>query len=111
MILVAITNGIHPYNGHAMGWTNPQVIAMVIVGVVLLAIFALIETRVVDPVFQLSLFRIQAFTAGNIAGLAAAIARGGLQFILIIWLQGIWLPLHGYDFTNTPLWPASACFR
>ena len=31
-------------------------------------------------------------------------ARGGLQFILIIWLQGIWLPLHGYAFDQTPLW-------
>jgi MFS family permease len=103
-ILVAITNGIHPYNGHAMGWTNPTVIAMLVGGVVLLGIFALIETRVAYPLFQLALFRIKAFTAGNIAGLAAAIARGGLQFILIIWLQGIWLPLHGYDYANTPLW-------
>src|SRR6201985_2749632 len=56
--------------------------------------------------FQLSLFRIRAFTAGNLANLAAAIARGGLQFMLIIWLQGIWLPLHGYAFEVTPLWSA-----
>ena len=24
--------------------------------------------------------------------------------MLIIWLQGIWLPLHGYDYESTPLW-------
>ena len=81
-------------------------------GVVLLAAFAVIESRVAEPMFQLSLFRIRAFTAGNIAGLAVAIARGGLQFMLIIWLQGIWLPLHGYDYSATPFWaghlPAAA---
>ena len=64
----------------------------------------MIETRIAEPMFQLSLFRIRAFTAGNIAGLAVSIARGGLQFMLIIWLQGIWLPLHGYDYSDTPLW-------
>ncbi len=52
------------------------------------------------PMFQLSLFRIRAFTAGNIAGLLVSIARGGLQFMLIIWLQGIWLPLHGYSYSR-----------
>src|SRR5580698_8293998 len=103
-VLIAITNGIQPYHGHAMGWTNPTVIVMLASGVLLLAIFTVIETRVAEPMFQLALFRIRAFTAGNIAGLAVSIARGGLQFMLIIWLQGIWLPLHGYDFSDTPLW-------
>ena len=103
-VLIAITNGIQPYHGHAMGWTNPVVVAMLIGGLILLAVFAVIETRVAEPMFQLALFRIRAFTAGNIAGLAVSIARGGLQFMLIIWLQGIWLPLHGYDYSNTPLW-------
>jgi MFS family permease len=42
--------------------------------------------------------------AGNIANLALALSRGGMQFMLIIWLQGIWLPLHGYSFSQTPLW-------
>jgi len=68
------------------------------------AAFGVLETRIAEPMFQLSLFRIQAFTAGNLAGLATSIARGGLQFVLIIWLQGIWLPLHGYDYSRTPLW-------
>jgi MFS family permease len=87
-----------------MGWANPSVIVMLTSGLVLLAAFAVIETRIAEPMFQLALFRIRAFTAGNIAGLAVSIARGGLQFMLIIWLQGIWLPLHGYDYSNTPLW-------
>ncbi len=103
-ILIGITDGIQPYQGHAMGWSSPVVIVLLAGGVALLAAFAVIESRVADPMFQLSLFRIRAFTAGNIAGLAVAIARGGLQFMLIIWLQGIWLPLHGYDFSDTPLW-------
>jgi len=87
-----------------MGWTNPAVVGSLAGGVLLLAAFVVIETRVAEPLFQLSLFRIRAFTAGNVAGLASSIARGGLQFMLIIWLQGIWLPLHGYNYSDTPLW-------
>ncbi|MDL4817517.1 MFS transporter [Actinomadura opuntiae] len=103
-LLAAITYGIQPYGGHDMGWTNPWVLAGVIGGVVVLAVFCYIETRVDEPMFHLDLFKIRAFAAGNAAGLLAAISRGGMQFMLIIWLQGIWLPLHGYDFEDTPLW-------
>jgi MFS family permease len=103
-VLVGITYGIQPYGGHTMGWTSPLVVTTIGGGVLLLALFAWIETRVPDPMFDLSLFRIRAFSAGNGAGLLASIARGGLQFMLIIWLQGIWLPLHGYSFESTPLW-------
>jgi MFS family permease len=104
LVLVAITYGIEPYGGHAMGWTNPMFLAELAAGVILLAVFCWIETRVSDPMFRLSLFRIRAFTAGNFASLLASLGRGGLLFILIIWLQGIWLPLHGYSFATTPLW-------
>jgi EmrB/QacA subfamily drug resistance transporter len=104
LILVAITYGIQPYRGDTMGWTSPRVLAALIVGGLLLCVFILIETRVAEPMFKLALFRVRAFTAGLIAALLASVARGGLQFMLIIWLQGIWLPLHGYSFTDTPLW-------
>ncbi|HEX4716998.1 MAG TPA: MFS transporter, partial [Thermoleophilaceae bacterium] len=102
-VLVGITYGIQPYAGHTMGWTSPLVLGLIGAGVVVLGVFAVIETRVAAPMFDLSLFRIRAFTAGNIANLLAALGRGGLQFILIIWLQGIWLPEHGVNFTRTPL--------
>jgi MFS family permease len=95
-ILVAVTYGIQPYGSHTMGWTNPAVVAALVGGVALLVAFVVIETRVAEPLFQLSLFRIREFTAGSVAGLVVSVARGGLQFMLIIWLQGIWLPLHGY---------------
>ncbi len=103
-ILIGVTNGIKPYGGHAMGWTNPEVIGAIAGGALLLIAFFLIEKRVAEPMFQLALFRIRAFAAGSAAGLVAAAARGGLQFMLIIWLQGIWLPLHGYSYSETPLW-------
>jgi EmrB/QacA subfamily drug resistance transporter len=103
-ILIGVTNGIKPYGGHAMGWTNPTVIGSIVGGTAMLVAFVLIEKRVADPMFQLGLFRIRAFAAGSAAGLIAAVARGGLQFMLIIWLQGIWLPLHGYRYSETPLW-------
>jgi MFS family permease len=47
---------------------------------------------------------VRAFAAGRSVNLLAAMSRGGLQFMLIIWLQGIWLPLHGYAYADTPLW-------
>jgi MFS family permease len=104
LILLGITYGLQPAGGHTMGWTSPVVLAELIGGVALLALFVLIELRVADPMFHLDLFHIRAFTAGNAASLLSSIGRGGLQFMLIIWLQGIWLPLHGYSFERTPLW-------
>jgi MFS family permease len=104
LILAAMTYGIQPYGGHPTGWTNPIVLGGLIGGIVLLVVFVLVETRVAQPMFNLALFKIRAFAAGNIAALLIATARGGLQFMLIIWLQGIWLPLHGYSFEQTPLW-------
>src|SRR6201996_1336844 len=103
-ILVASTYGIQPYGGHTMGWTDPWVIAGLAGGVVLLVAFAVIERRVAAPMVNLDLFRIRPFAAGNLAGFSISLARGGLQFMLVIWLQGIWLPLHGYSFERTPLW-------
>jgi MFS family permease len=103
LLLVAITYGIQPYGGYPTGWTSPLVLAGLSGGVALLAIFCLIETKIAEPMFRLGLFRIRAFAAGNLASLMSSVARGGLQFMLIIWLQGIWLPLHGYDFAETPL--------
>jgi MFS family permease len=103
-IMVGITYGIQPYGGHTMGWTSPLVLTALIGGIAVLIAFCLIELRVEEPMFHLDLFRIRAFAAGNLASLLAAMGRGGLQFILIIWLQGIWLPEHGYDFSRTPLW-------
>jgi MFS family permease len=107
-VLVGITYGIQPYGGHTMGWTSPQVLALIIGGLVILAIFCVIETRVAEPMFRLALFRIRPFTAGNMASLLSSLGRGGLMFILIIWLQGIYLPIHGYSFSDTPLWAGIA---
>ena len=103
-VLVGITYGIQPYGGHTMGWSSPLVLSLLLGGAALLGVFLVVERRSADPLFHLDLFRIRAFSAGNLAGLLASVSRGGLQFMLIIWLQGIWLPLHGYSFASTPLW-------
>jgi MFS family permease len=103
-VLVGITYGILPYGGHDMGWTNPWVIAALAGGAAVLVAFVAIERRVAAPMFHLHLFKIRAFSAGTLATLLSALARGGLMFMLIIWLQGIWLPEHGYSFSSTPLW-------
>ncbi|MBD0323850.1 MAG: MFS transporter, partial [Aldersonia sp.] len=106
VLLTGITYGIQPYGDSSTGWTNPWVLGAVVGGTALLALFCVIETRIAEPMFNLALFKIKAFTLSNIAGLMASIGRGGLQFMLIIWLQGIWLPLRGYEFEVTPLWAA-----
>ena len=94
-LLTGIVYSLLPYGGHPTGWTNPWVLAGVFGGLAVLALFVWIELRVENPMFRMDLFKIRAFTAGNIAGLMSALGRGGLQFLLIIWLQGIWLPQHG----------------
>ena len=104
LVLVGFTYAIQPYGGASMGWGNPWVIGELAGGLVLLAVFVAVERRVSDPMFRLELFRIRMFAAGNAAGFLSSVARGGLQFLLIIWLQGIWLPLHGYNYQDTPLW-------
>jgi MFS family permease len=91
-----------------MGWTSPVVLGLIGGGLAVLAGFCVIETRVAEPMFRLSLFRIRPFTAGNLASLLSSLGRGGLMFILIIWLQGIYLPIHGYSFERTPLWAGIA---
>jgi MFS family permease len=103
-ILVGITYGLLPYGGHPMGWTNPWVLTAIFGGIAVLVLFGAVETKVAEPLFRLSLFKIRAFFWGNLANLMLALGRGGMQFMLIIWLQGIWLPLHGYSFSQTPLW-------
>ncbi|MGZ4540061.1 MAG: MFS transporter [Blastococcus sp.] len=103
-ILTGIVYGLNPYGGHTMGWTSPFVLVCLIGGVVVLAVFVVVELKVAEPMFRLDLFRSRPFTMGNLSALLTALARGGLQFMLIIWLQGIWLPQHGYSFERTPLW-------
>jgi len=107
-VLAGITYGIQPYGGHVMGWTSPLVLTLIGGGAGVLAAFCCIETRVAEPMFRLSLFKIRPFTAGNLAALLSGLGRGGLMFILIIWLQGIYLPMHGYSFSDTPLWAGIA---
>jgi MFS family permease len=107
-LLVGITYGILPYGGHTMGWTAPGVIAAIAGGLVILVAFVVIEARVAEPMFRLPLFRIRAFSGGSVATFLSSLARGGLMFMLILWLQGIWLPEHGYSFSDTPLWAGIA---
>ena len=104
LVMIGVTYGIQPYGGHALGWTSPFVIGCLTAGVLGLAAFGVIEAKVRYPMFRLSLFRIKAFSFGTISTFLAALGRGGLMFMMIIWLQGIWLPLHGYSFERTPFW-------
>ena len=104
LVMVAVTYGIRPAGGHATGWGSPRVLALLAGALVCLVVFVVVEQRQRDPMFDLSLFRLRAFTFGTLSTFLSAVARGGLMFMLIIWLQGIWLPRHGYSFTETPIW-------
>src|SRR3954469_8207367 len=104
LAMVSVTYGIRPAGGHPTGWGSARVLALLGASALALVAFAMIERRVAHPMFRLRLFRIRAFTFGTLSTFLSAVARGGLMFMLIIWLQGIWLPQHGYTFTETPLW-------
>jgi MFS family permease len=103
-LLAGITYGIQPYGDSSTGWLNPWVLGGIIGGIVILVVFVFLELRIKDPLFNVRLFANRTFAWGNLAGLLASIGRGGLQFMLIIWLQGIWLPLHGFSYESTPFW-------
>lgn len=104
VLLLGITYGIQPYGDSPTGWGSPAVLGSIGVGLLLLVVFCIIELKVESPMVDMRLFKSATFGMGNLAGLLSSVGRGGLQFMLIIWLQGIWLPLHGYDFESTPLW-------
>ncbi|BBZ57543.1 MFS transporter [Mycolicibacterium phocaicum] len=104
VLLLGITYGIQPYGDSPTGWGSPAVLGSICVGLLLLVVFCIIELKVESPMVDMRLFKSATFGMGNLAGLLSSVGRGGLQFMLIIWLQGIWLPLHGYDFESTPLW-------
>jgi MFS family permease len=104
LAMIGVTYGIQPYGGSSLGWHSPLVVGALTAGAACLAAFVVLETRVANPMFRISLFAIRAFAFGSLSTFLAAVARGGLMFMLIIWLQGIWLPEHGYSFESTPLW-------
>ena len=104
LMMVAVTYGIRPAGGHSTGWASARVLGLLAGSIVSLALFVRVERRAANPMFRLPLFKIRAFAFGSLSTFLSAVARGGLLFMLIIWLQGIWLPEHGYSFTSTPLW-------
>lgn len=103
-LLLGVTYGLMPYQNDPMGWANPWVIFAMILGAVLMPVFFWVEKKVEAPMFKLELFRVKMFTFSNVAGLLNSLGRGGLMFMLILLLQGIWLPLHGYSYESTPFW-------
>ena len=104
LLLLGVTYGLMPYGNDPMGWSNPWVIASMVIGVMLLLLFLFIESRVESPMFRLDLFKIRMFSYANVASLLSALSRGGMMFMLILLLQGVWLPLHGYSYESTPFW-------
>jgi MFS family permease len=104
LVLLATTYGLLPYGSSSMGWTSPWVISGLVAGVGLLVAFVFVETRVADPMFKLALFKVRSFAAGNATAFMGSLARGGMMLLLVLWFQGIWLPLHGYSFAETPFW-------
>ena len=104
LLLVGVTYGLIPYGTSSMGWNNPWVLTSMILGVISIILFGFIETRVEAPMFRLDLFKNKSFAYANLAGLLGSLSRGGVMFMIILLLQGIYLPLHGYSYESTPFW-------
>jgi EmrB/QacA subfamily drug resistance transporter len=104
LILIGITYGLTPYGSSPMGWGNPWVVGSLLSGAALLFAFPFIEKHVEQPLFNLDLFKNREFATANIATFLSSISRGGVMVMLVVLLQGIWLPLHGYSYDSTPFW-------
>lgn len=104
ILLIGITYGLMPYGSDPMGWSNPWVIVAMVAGIIMLTAFPVIEARVASPMFKLDLFRLRAFSYGSLAAFLSSLSRGGVMFMIVLMLQGIWLPLHGYSYADTPFW-------
>jgi EmrB/QacA subfamily drug resistance transporter len=104
LISLGFTYALEPYGGSQLGWYNPWVISAFIFGLLFIIFFLFIEKRADNPLFNLSLFKIRPFAFGNLSLLFNSLARGAVSFLVTIWLQGIYLPLHGYSYTETPFW-------
>jgi MFS family permease len=104
LLLIGVTYGLIHYGSDSMGWSNPWVIVSMLTGLLSLILFLFIENRVELPMFRLDLFKNRTFAYGNLSALLASLSRGGLMFMLVLLLQGIWLPLHGFSYESTPFW-------
>lgn len=104
LVILGVTYALEPYKSASMGWGDPWVVASLAAGLGLLVSFPFVESKVKDPMFRLSLFSNRMFSAANLAGVFSSVGRGGVQIMLIILLQGIWLPLHGISYQTTPFW-------
>ncbi len=104
LLLVGVTYALIPYGTSNMGWNNPWVQTSMISGLISLVLFIFVETRVEAPMFRLDLFKYRSFAFANLASLLISLAQAGMMFMIILLLQGIWLPLHGYSYSSTPFW-------
>ncbi|HSQ22959.1 MAG TPA: MFS transporter [Pyrinomonadaceae bacterium] len=64
------------------GWKSPIVLASLVIGIVLIAIFVLVEARKRNPMLPLSLFRLRNFTAANLLTLFLYSSLAGTLFFL-----------------------------
>jgi MFS family permease len=94
LLLLGVTYGLMPYGSSSMGWGDPWVLASMLVGAGLLVVFVIVESFVSQPMFKMNLFRTRQFAFGSIAGMLQSMGMGGVMFMMIILLQGVWLPLH-----------------
>ena len=56
---------------------------------VVMPFFVWVESRVRTPILDLTLFQDRLFTMGNLTGLLNGVARNGVLFLLVFYLQGV----------------------
>ena len=75
--------------GNPDGWGSTHVVAALVGGPALLALFVLVEHRRHEPMFDLALLRKPAFVGGSIAGLAVSGSIVSLLLYLVLYLQNV----------------------
>jgi MFS family permease len=104
LLLISVTYGLLPYGNQQLGWGNPFVITGLTISFLAIGIFVLVESKVKNPMFDLSLFKVRDFSVANFTNFIASMARQGILLMMLVLLQGIWLPLHGVPYSQTPFW-------
>jgi EmrB/QacA subfamily drug resistance transporter len=76
--------------GDMAGWLSPYILTGIIGGILLLVVFIHVETRVDQPMLDLTLFKQRLLAAAYASNFLNGVARGAVSFLMIFFFQIIW---------------------
>jgi EmrB/QacA subfamily drug resistance transporter len=95
--LAALLYGL--VNGSSRGWTDPQVLGILIGAVTIITIFIIWEKRLSQPLIEIGFFRSSHFSAGILALIIMGLGLNGVNYVLTYYMQFV----RGYSALGTGL--------